>query len=191
MPLLKMADGSFAHIKGTGLRSCSAPGCNVVAGYQCDYPMGKGRTCDAHLCEDHAIVQGRRPSMQLRLGFVDDGEIPADEAVHFCPAHHLIAPTAAHETAPHALGKQRVGGILVEQDPRRRGSGAEQPAAGPGWSRAGGRPGAGSKTRLEAGAVAAPVQGRGRDGLPVVPPVPRRHPGRSRQPGRRGDPGHG
>lgn len=28
--------------------------CSWVSGYLCDYPVGKGKTCDRPLCEDHA-----------------------------------------------------------------------------------------------------------------------------------------
>ena len=85
--IIILADGSHGHIRGTGIKPCAS--CPVIAEYLCDYPMRRGKTCDAPLCRNHAIVQGRRLSMQLML--FDDGEIPPEEAVHFCPAHHLIA----------------------------------------------------------------------------------------------------
>ncbi|MCG5072225.1 hypothetical protein [Paraburkholderia tagetis] len=46
---------------------CSVEGCNAPSGFQCDYQMKPGKTCDRHLCAVHAHQVG------------------AD--VHFCPAH--------------------------------------------------------------------------------------------------------
>ncbi len=91
---------SYAHIRGTGIKPCSC--CRVIADYMCDYPMGKGKTCDAPLCADHAIVQGRRPSNQLRLSF--DEEIPPEDALHFCPAHHLMARASSAAPLPGQPG---------------------------------------------------------------------------------------
>jgi hypothetical protein len=65
------------HIRGTNVNPCVV--CGFLAGYQCDYPVGKGKTCDAFLCKDHAISQGE---IQPRMF----GE-PADSKRHFCPAH--------------------------------------------------------------------------------------------------------
>ncbi len=42
--------------------------CGDMAGFQCDYPVGKGKTCDRDLCSEHAI------------------EVAPD--THYCPAHH-------------------------------------------------------------------------------------------------------
>ena len=75
-----------AHICGSGIKSCSF--CGFVSDYQCDWPMGNGKTCNAHLCERHAIAQGRLPSNQLVL--FDTSE-PAESDIHFCPTHELMA----------------------------------------------------------------------------------------------------
>ncbi len=34
--------------------ACSAPGCVFFSEALCDYPMGRGKTCDAALCPGHA-----------------------------------------------------------------------------------------------------------------------------------------
>lgn len=53
--------GKFGpHCRG----GCGAPGDEFL----CDYPIGKGKTCDAPLCADHAH------------------EVAPD--VHYCPGHH-------------------------------------------------------------------------------------------------------
>lgn len=48
-------------------RRCSVDGCRAPSGYQCDYPVRPGKTCDRHLCVTHAH------------------EVGAD--VHYCPEH--------------------------------------------------------------------------------------------------------
>lgn len=48
--------------------------CGFLADYLCDYPLGGGKTCDAPLCDEHAIKQGME---------TDD--------LHFCRAHAVIA----------------------------------------------------------------------------------------------------
>lgn len=47
--------------------------CIYVAEYLCDYPMGKGKTCDLPLCDEHAIQQGAEW-----------------QDMHFCPQHVVI-----------------------------------------------------------------------------------------------------
>lgn len=47
--------------------------CIYVAEFLCDFPMGGGKTCDAPLCDKHAIGQGAEW-----------------EDLHFCPQHSLI-----------------------------------------------------------------------------------------------------
>ena len=79
-------DESPIFVHGDGVEHCSS--CGVLAEFLCDFPMGRGKTCDAPLCVDHAIVQGRVPLNQPRLAVDETGD---DEMVHFCPAHHLIA----------------------------------------------------------------------------------------------------
>jgi hypothetical protein len=82
---LVMADGSTGHICGPGINACVQ--CGFLAGYQCDYPMGNGKTCDAHLCQDHAISQGFAAAAQLRLFEDPDPETE----LHFCPTHAALA----------------------------------------------------------------------------------------------------
>jgi hypothetical protein len=82
-------DESPIFVHGDGVEPCSC--CAVIAEFACDFPLGKGKTCDAPLCVDHAILQGRSPANQPRL-FVDEiDETDPDEMVHFCPVHHLMA----------------------------------------------------------------------------------------------------
>ena len=70
------------HVCGSGIKAC---GCGRYAEYLCDWPLGKGKTCDAPLCEIHAISQGFGRSNQLRL--FDNAPDPKTE-IHFCPTHH-------------------------------------------------------------------------------------------------------
>lgn len=81
--------GGTIFVDGDGIEPCSC--CGVVAEYLCDFPLGKGKTCDARLCEDHAILQGRRPSNQLTLFQDEPAGMDDDDALHFCPTHDLIA----------------------------------------------------------------------------------------------------
>ncbi|MBB5443251.1 MULTISPECIES: hypothetical protein [unclassified Paraburkholderia] len=48
-------------------RRCSVDSCRAPSGYQCDFPVSRGKTCDRHLCAAHAR------------------EIAPD--VHYCPRH--------------------------------------------------------------------------------------------------------
>lgn len=48
---------------GAAMQLCLAPG-----GFQCDWDIGKGRTCDRHVCEAHANQVGKNK--------------------HYCPDHH-------------------------------------------------------------------------------------------------------
>lgn len=56
---------------GPGMEGCGL--CNRCADYLCDYPLGKGKTCDTLLCEAHAIVQWE-----------------AGSDLHFCPNHVAV-----------------------------------------------------------------------------------------------------
>lgn len=71
----KPSSDSFGEswICGEGVVMCSFPGCVYCSDYLCDYPTGKGKTCDLALCEDHGIAQGSEW-----------------EDLHFCPQHSLI-----------------------------------------------------------------------------------------------------
>lgn len=44
--------------------------CGDVAGYLCDYPVGRGKTCDRPLCEYHAVEIG--------------------PGIHYCPTHYAV-----------------------------------------------------------------------------------------------------
>ncbi len=68
-------DFRFYHVTGEAVEQCA--NCAYIADYLCDFPMGKGKTCDAPLCEDHANDHG--------------------EDLHFCPSHEVIAVKMAQE----------------------------------------------------------------------------------------------
>jgi hypothetical protein len=40
------------------LDMCKAPGCQYEGDVLCDFPMGRGKTCDLELCSDHACNIG-------------------------------------------------------------------------------------------------------------------------------------
>lgn len=58
------------------VKRCSVAGCTVPSGFQCDYHVRPGKTCDRHLCAVHAHLVG------------------AD--IHFCPAHLAESRGAKH-----------------------------------------------------------------------------------------------
>ena len=80
-------------ICGDGVAPCR---CGNVAEYLCDHPVGKGKTCDAPLCEACAVpaqlapdampdeLTQRRDPEARRLFLMRSAAI-AD--THFCPAH--------------------------------------------------------------------------------------------------------
>ena len=39
-------------------RCCHVRGCTASGSYQCDFPTGKGKTCDRYLCATHRVPQG-------------------------------------------------------------------------------------------------------------------------------------
>lgn len=47
---------------------CTSDNCNWFADSLCDYPVGKGKTCDRKLCDDHAY------------------EVAPD--IHYCASHY-------------------------------------------------------------------------------------------------------
>lgn len=60
---------------------CQTPGCRRPGGFQCDFPLERGRepkTCDRHMCAAH-----RRP--QPRLGTDKD----------YCPVHDDLSQKIA------------------------------------------------------------------------------------------------
>lgn len=65
MPYVRLPGGIVAHVKMAKPRrhQCSASGrhgirCGNVATFQCDYPLGGGKTCDAWCCRVHATSVG-------------------------------------------------------------------------------------------------------------------------------------
>ncbi len=66
--------------------------CGAFSEHLCDYPMGKGRTCDAPLCANHAIRIKPRPQNRLRV--TPDPDCPDEtDWIEFCPQHSTF-PTA-------------------------------------------------------------------------------------------------
>lgn len=68
MPWYRMPDGTPVHLNlGRGNRS-APPACRVLrldgsvcgwlSGYQCDWKIGVGKTCDRWICEAHAQQVG-------------------------------------------------------------------------------------------------------------------------------------
>jgi len=64
---IKFGD-DYGFIDGSGVKPCAT--CGFIAGYQCDWPAGRGKTCDLHLCESHAW--------------------PIAEDRHLCPIHRAM-----------------------------------------------------------------------------------------------------
>lgn len=53
--------GTVAIVCTRGRRrrpQCQEPGCTRPGERQCDFPIGKGKTCDRYLCTGHAVPQG-------------------------------------------------------------------------------------------------------------------------------------
>jgi hypothetical protein len=77
----KVGEG-FAIVCNRGKRwpRCSVPGCDRPAPFLCDFSVSrkKSGTCDAKLCEGHAVAQ---PSHHR----VEPGSTP--DRVDFCPPH--------------------------------------------------------------------------------------------------------
>ena len=73
MPYVRLPGGFVAHVKMAKQRRrqcCGTEGgrpCPTGAGFQCDFQMAPGKTCDAWCCDAHAR------------------EVGPD--VHHCPAH--------------------------------------------------------------------------------------------------------
>ncbi|MCW5657401.1 MAG: hypothetical protein KIT60_06840 [Burkholderiaceae bacterium] len=69
MPFVKLPNGMTAHVKVAkprahrcaGLVKCTdgnAVRCARSSAYQCDWPITGDKTCDAHLCAQHAAEVG-------------------------------------------------------------------------------------------------------------------------------------
>lgn len=89
---------SHGFMCGPGIESCSV--CANLALHLCDYPMGKGKTCDAMLCCNHAIQI--RPRPQRRLKLADDS---TTEWIEFCPQHAAIHGLVKVADGPAAGGE--------------------------------------------------------------------------------------
>lgn len=87
MPFYKI-NGMSVHIRGSkklppgcragvGIESVAA--CLAPSGYQCDWDIGSGKTCDRHLCAAHAhqVAKNR----------------------HYCPAHFQEHTASQRQTA--------------------------------------------------------------------------------------------
>lgn len=56
---------------------CIEPGCQHLSDLLCDYPMGRGKTCDLALCDDHAREIGEdRHLWSTQRGSADDPPHP-------------------------------------------------------------------------------------------------------------------
>lgn len=68
---VKMPGGGMAMVCGPRQRAprrkCCVPGCRSRSGFQCDFPTGRGRTCNRYVCDAHRSAQG--------------------EGIDFCPEH--------------------------------------------------------------------------------------------------------
>jgi hypothetical protein len=74
---MRMPDGAVGLICGNFGKPCH---CGAVADFECDYPIGGGRTCDARLCADHAVVVGKnRHLCQTHARAVDTAEFVLQE----------------------------------------------------------------------------------------------------------------
>lgn len=69
MPWYRMPDGGTVHINFGRKGNLTAPKpcrgkrpdgtiCGQISGYQCDWKMGEGKTCDQWICSDHAREVG-------------------------------------------------------------------------------------------------------------------------------------
>jgi hypothetical protein len=96
-------DGDDAFICGESIEACSI--CGFLAEHLCDFPMGKGKTCDAPLCREHAIPAGEESARALSLDEVTaqrqpsaakarERTVAALEELEYCPAHWDMARRA-------------------------------------------------------------------------------------------------
>lgn len=76
---------SHGFMCGEGIVPCAI--CSAVSEHLCDYPMGKGKTCDAPLCSLHAIPVAEAKSNKFKLVTDEDGEV---DLIEFCPQHAAI-----------------------------------------------------------------------------------------------------
>ncbi len=79
---------STGFICGAGIIPCAV--CGTVAEHLCDYPLGKGTTCDAPLCRNHAIAVRPFPQNRPRVAATGDDEDQDTEWVEFCPQHYAM-----------------------------------------------------------------------------------------------------
>lgn len=89
------ASGAESFICGEGVVPCTC--CAMLSEYLCDWPMGDGKTCDAPLCDVHAMapqvdVSTLKPSEILArkcpgLAGAAVAAIATLSDLHYCPAH--------------------------------------------------------------------------------------------------------
>lgn len=80
--------GTWLHISGelgkqiaaeAHLHDCRAGGCGLNADYLCDFPTGKGETCDLPLCYGHAEpIDDDMHLCPIHLAMMNDGDTPRD-----------------------------------------------------------------------------------------------------------------
>jgi hypothetical protein len=83
--IIEFGDG-YGWIRGTGVKACSVPGCNRLSEYLCDFPIARGRTCDARLCSRHARLQSRA-STEALPGLADVITRDDETRIDYCPTH--------------------------------------------------------------------------------------------------------
>lgn len=96
------SEGDGGYICGESVVACH---CGFVADYLCDWPLG-GKTCDAPLCEDHALplnvdLSTLRPSDMLARRAPDLVEslrrgVATLADLHLCPAHWALSHPQEH-----------------------------------------------------------------------------------------------
>lgn len=64
---IKLENGTTAIVCGRGRRAERCRWCAHAGAFQCDWKLGNGKTCDKHLCAEHAL------------------EVAPDK--HLCPEH--------------------------------------------------------------------------------------------------------
>jgi len=84
------------HMCGEDLKCCEK--CAMLAEYECDFVVARGKTCDALLCKDHAF---RMADAVHPLDEITAKRLPAEhlrrrtkkellEDTHFCAAHWAV-----------------------------------------------------------------------------------------------------
>jgi hypothetical protein len=109
---MRMGNG-WAHLRISGRQPKRCHHCKFVSEYQCDYPTSKGKTCDRHLCSDHARrqpdVAPLLPGLECVAGF-------EAETRDYCPEHHELV----HGPEDSNASKPGPSVIPFRPDPRLR-----------------------------------------------------------------------